>query len=173
MFVAIDRDGTLIEYVPYLTKLSDVSLIPGAGAAISRLNRVGVPVVLVTNQPVLGKGLTTLSTVIEIHELIGLQLSHYSAHLDAIFVCPHVTDIECDCRKPKPGLIQQASQVLGQPTKNGIVVGDSERDMELAHFLGIVGLHVRTGPNHISKFCNKSFANLYDAVEFILMSEIS
>lgn len=170
MFVAIDRDGTLIRYVPYLNSLSDVSLIPGAGAAISRLNRAGIPVVLVTNQPVLGRGLATLSTVNEIHELISRRLSQCSAHLDGIFVCPHATDAECNCRKPKPGLIQQAALVLGQATSNGIVIGDSDRDMKLARSLGIVGLHVQTGPNRVSEVCDKSFPDLYEAAEFVLSS---
>lgn len=171
MFVAIDRDGTLIQYVPYLNNISEVSLIPGAGAAICRLNRAGIPVVLVTNQPVLGRGLATLSTVTEIHDLISRRLSQCSAHLDGIFMCPHATDTECDCRKPKPGLIQQAARVLGQPTSSSIVIGDSDRDMTLARSLGIVGLHVQTGPNRVSEVCHKSFADLHEAVEFVLSSE--
>lgn len=168
MFVALDRDGTLIEHVPYLTRKEEVRLNTNAALGILKLNRAGIPVVVVTNQPVIGRGLTTQSTVDEIHAHIDHKLAEFGASIHSYYVCPHPFDGICDCRKPKPGLIVGAAASLETDPHTCVIIGDSWRDMHLAMELGIRGLHVQTGPDKVFTPSSESFPDTLSAVECLL-----
>lgn len=174
-YVALDRDGTVIRYVPYLTKPEDVQLVSSAGFAIARLNRAGTRVVLVTNQSVVARGALTLESLGEIHEKVSGLLAEQDAHLDAILVCPHAPKDHCQCRKPEPGLLARYLEQERLTPRNGYVVGDNVTDMELAFNIGAKPVHVQGGVHSTLEVAARyaqipSVADLGEAVDFILGS---
>ena len=150
--VFLDRDGTINEEVGYLTDLSMLRLIPGASAAIKRLNESGFKVVVVTNQSGVARGYFTESFVQETHERILQMLRDAGARVDGIYYCPHhpttgnpLYTVVCDCRKPGTGLIDRAAQDLNIDTSISYVVGDRWSDVELGQRAGAHTVLVRTG----------------------------
>jgi D-glycero-D-manno-heptose 1,7-bisphosphate phosphatase len=150
--VFLDRDGTVNEEVGYLRDLAYLRLIPGAGAAIRRLNDAGLKVVLVTNQSGVARGYFPESLVHEAHERLDQMLRKEGARIDAVYYCPHHPTagksnytIVCDCRKPGTGLIDRAAQDLGIDVKQSYVVGDKWSDVELGERTGAHTILVRTG----------------------------
>lgn len=150
--VFLDRDGTINEEVGYLSDLSDLRLIPGAGAAIKRLNDSGMKVVLVTNQSGIARGYFSEALLQEIHDRLEQLLRDEGARLDAIYYCPHHPSSgnshytrDCDCRKPGTGLIDKAARDLDIDVKHSYVVGDKWSDVELGQRAGAHSVLVRTG----------------------------
>lgn len=143
--VALDRDGTVLEYVPYLDHPGSVSLIPGAAEAIRLLNERDIPVVLVTNQSIVGRGWLSLAQLDRIHDRMMELLAFGGAHLDAIYVCPHVPDDGCHCRKPSTGLIESACRDYRVLPEDSWVIGDHATDMLMACAVGARGIRVKTG----------------------------
>ncbi len=150
--VFLDRDGTVNEEVGYLRNAADLRLIPGAGAAIKRLNDAGLLVVLVTNQSGIARGYFSEEQLLEIHERLKQMLQQDNARLDAIYYCPHHPTAgnshltkECDCRKPGTGLIDLASRDLHIDIGQSYVVGDKWSDVELGQRAGAHSILVRTG----------------------------
>ncbi len=156
--VFLDRDGTLIEEVSELglTSPAQVKLLPGAANAVHRLNESGWRVVLVTNQPVIAKGLCTEADLKVIHNKLETLLGIEHAFLDRIYFCPHhpktgfagersELKIECGCRKPKTGLIQQAVRELNIDLAQSWLIGDTTTDLQTARNAGLRSVLVRTG----------------------------
>jgi len=150
--VFLDRDGTVNEEVGYLHKLDELRLIPGAGAAIKRLNEAGLKVVLVTNQSGIARGYFSESQLHDIHVRLEQMLSSEGARLDAIYYCPHHPSAgnshytrDCDCRKPGTGLIDRAARDLEIDVRQSFVVGDKWSDVELGQRAGAHSILVRTG----------------------------
>ncbi len=154
--VLMDRDGALIEEVPYLRRSEDLRLFPGAPHALRRLNRANVLAACVTNQPVVARGEIDEEQLHAIHQTLEGLLGKEGAWLDDIFVCPHHPHrgfpgervdlkIDCSCRKPLPGLIMRAETGLGLDRRNTILVGDRTVDLECARAAGVVGVGVLTG----------------------------
>lgn len=171
--MALDRDGTILEYVPYLQRVEDVRLEPTAGPAIARLNREGIATVMVTNQSVVGRGLITSQGLDAIHERMNALLTEHDAVLDAILVCPHAPAEHCRCRKPSPWLLQRYLVEHGQAPDDSYVVGDNASDMEMALRLGARGIHVQTGVTPMSEIVARyprcdSVTSLAAAVALIL-----
>lgn len=131
----LDRDGTVIELVHHLADPAQVQLIPGAGAAIARLNAADLPVVIVTNQSVIGRGKLTEAGLAEIHAAMARQLAVHHAHIDAIYHCPiapKIKDsrvIEHPDRKPGPGMLLRAAAEMGLDLGRSAMVGDTLSDM--------------------------------------------
>lgn len=172
-YVALDRDGTLIRYVPYLTKCEDVDLAADAGPAIARLNRLGAQVVLVTNQSLVSRGVLTMKSLNRIHERVSELLGKHDAHLDEILVCPHAPSDRCSCRKPLPGLLMKYLKREGLDPREGFVVGDNITDIELALNLAAKPVHVQMGI-HSNSTIHAHYAevpsvpSLGAAIDFIL-----
>lgn len=151
--VFLDRDGTLVEEVDYLVSPERLQLIPGAVAALRRLNEAGIPVVLVTNQSMVARGMASEGQLAAIHERLSSLLQDEGAHLDGIYSCPHHPDIGeppyrgvCACRKPAPGLLLQAARDLNLDLATSVMIGDSLRDLEAGEAAGCRQLIlVRTG----------------------------
>jgi D-glycero-D-manno-heptose 1,7-bisphosphate phosphatase len=144
--VLIDRDGVLVEEGQgYLTRIQDVRLIPGSAAALGRLCAASYHVLVATNQAGVGKRLLTAQTLDLIHQEISLQLADHAAWIDGWYVCPHVAEDSCDCRKPKPGLILRAQQEWGFVPEATWFVGDAERDCQAASAAGCKAALVSTG----------------------------
>ena len=150
--VFLDRDGTLIEDIGYLRHVRDLALFPWTVDAVRALNQSGLPVVVITNQSGVGRGILTEAVVEELHRHLSAVLEAGGARIDAYYYCPHHPDAtvaaykkRCDCRKPGRGMIDRASADLGLDPARSFVVGDKWLDVGAARAAGARGLLVRTG----------------------------
>lgn len=143
--VFLDRDGTICEEMGYLNHISRVHVFPFAAVAIRRLNDAGVPVVVVTNQSGISRGIFPEGLVVQVHERITSELAEAGAKVDAYYYCSHVRQDNCDCRKPLTGLLDRAAREHGLRLDRSFVVGDRYGDVELAHRAGGKGVLVLTG----------------------------
>jgi len=172
--VFMDRDGTIARYVEYCLWPQEFRLLPGVGHAIRLLNRVGLLVVVATNQSAVARGWLTLKTLEAIHQKMRRELRRVGARVDAIYICPHHPDDGCPCRKPKVGMFQQAAEELGLALADSYVVGDRLLDVRSGQAAGSKTILVRTGhpvepgeevvPHHEA-------STLLEAVEWILQQE--
>lgn len=138
--VLIDRDGTLIEDVPYNHDPKKVRPMPGVRRALERLRQHGVPVAVITNQSGVGRGLITREQVEAVQKRVNEALGPF----DEWLVCPHVPEDRCRCRKPAPGLIEEAAARLGVPAARCVVIGDIGADVQAAHAAGAQAILVPT-----------------------------
>ena len=147
--VFLDRDGTMIEDVGYLDRLEQIAFFPWTVDAIRALNRAGLPVVVITNQAGIARGLFTEPFVDETHRAISDYLERGGARVDAYYYHPRGTVAEytrrCDCRKPGPALLQRAARDLGLDPSASFMVGDKWLDVGAARAAGARGILVRTG----------------------------
>ena len=150
--IFIDRDGTLSEEVGYVNHLSRFRLFPFAIEAIRLVNRSPFLAVLVTNQAGVARGYFPESLVHEVHGVVVGEMKAGGARLDGIYFCPHHPSAgeppyrqDCDCRKPRPGLLHRAADDLGIDLTRSYVIGDRLGDLELAWGVGANGVLVRTG----------------------------
>ena len=143
--VFLDRDGTICEEMGYLNHLSRLHIFPFAAAAIGRLNKAGLPVMVVTNQSGVSRRIFPESLVAQIHARISHELSARGARVDGYYYCTHTKQDDCSCRKPLPGLLQQAAREHDLRLERSVVVGDRYADVELAHGVGARGVLVLTG----------------------------
>ena len=138
--VFLDRDGTINRYVGFLRDIDDFELLPGTAEAIRAINRSGYLAVVVTNQPVIARGEVTAERLQAIHNKMETLLGKEGAYIDGLYYCPHHPDkgfageiaelkIDCDCRKPKPGLLLRAAKDFNIDLSRSWMVGDSENDV--------------------------------------------
>ncbi len=153
--VFLDRDGTVNEEVGYLNDLEKLRLIPGAGQAIRRLSEAGFKVILVTNQSGVARGYFPERLVHEAHVRLEEMLKADGARVDAVYFCPHHPSAgnslytrECDCRKPKTGLIDRAVKDFGIDRGHSYMVGDKWSDVELGQRAGVHAILVESGFAH-------------------------
>lgn len=136
--IFLDRDGTINKYVGFLTKPEQFELLPGVAEAIKMINKSGYLAIVVTNQPVIARGDCTWDELQHIHNKMETELGKDGAFLDAIYICPHHKDkgfegerpeykFDCECRKPKPGLLLQAAKVFNIDLSKSIMIGDRDR----------------------------------------------
>ena len=146
--VFLDRDGVL-NVAPkgdWVRRVEGFHWLPGAKESVRRLNDAGFVVALVTNQSGVGRGLISLADVEAIHQKMVDDLAGIGARLNGIFMCPHEPTAGCRCRKPKPGLFEQAVTALDIDLSKSVMVGDSVTDMTAARAAGVgVTLAVRSG----------------------------
>jgi D-glycero-D-manno-heptose 1,7-bisphosphate phosphatase len=143
--VFLDRDGTICEEMGYLNHISRVHVFPFAAASIRRLNEAGVPVIVVTNQSGISRGIFPEKLVAQVHDRITRELAEGGAKVDAYYYCSHVRQDNCDCRKPLTGLLDRAASEHGLRLDRSFVVGDRYGDVELAHRAGGKGVLVLSG----------------------------
>lgn len=150
--IFLDRDGTLNEDVGHLDHLERLALFPWSLDAIRLLRRAGYAVVVVTNQGGVARGFVAEAFVDEVRRVIGRRLAAIGERLDGHYHCPHEPDApvaayrrECDCRKPRPGLVHRAARELGLDLPRSVVVGDKWSDVALARAAGTRAVLVRTG----------------------------
>jgi len=149
----LDRDGVIVEDVGYLHRPGDVRLVPGAAEVIAAANRLGVPVITVTNQSGIGRGLYGWAEFAETEARITADLAARGAHLDMVVACPFHADgappyrhPAHPCRKPQPGMILRAGARLGLDLARSWIVGDRAADLAAGRAAGLAGgLHVLTG----------------------------
>lgn len=175
--VFLDRDGTICEEMGYLNHISRLNIFPFAAAAITRLNRAGYPVIVITNQSGVARRIFPEELVAEVHHRLTEELGAAGAQINAVYYCPHVKADGCTCRKPLPGLVQQAAQEHDLDLGSSVVVGDRYADVAMAHVVGASGILVKTGYGrgdleyHGAEWPRQPDAiaeDLTDAVEWIL-----
>jgi histidinol-phosphate phosphatase family protein len=144
--VFLDRDGVIIRELPrYVLRSEDVEILPGAVEAIARLGRAGYPVIVVTNQSPVGRGLLTVEGLEAVHAHLRDLVRQGGGEITAFLVCPHLPDARCECRKPRPGLVLQASRRLGIDLRSSFLVGDQRVDIEAAKAAGCRSVLVLSG----------------------------
>jgi len=150
--VFLDRDGTMVHDAHFLRRREDLVWYPYTVDAVRLLNRAGFAVCVTTNQGGIGLGLFTEAFVLSIHEEMTRTLTAGGAHVDGWFFCPHHPEAiteeyrrDCECRKPRPGLVNRAQTLLDLDLSRSFVVGDKLADAGLASNAGVRGVLVRTG----------------------------
>ena len=173
--VFLDRDGTINVDTVHVSHSDSVRLIPGAAAAIARLNAANVPVIVISNQSGIGRGLFTMELYEDVRKRIDEMLAAERAHVDGVYICPHSPDVPpaCDCRKPGTRLYEQAASEHGLDLAKSWYVGDRMRDILPAKALGGHGILVPrdTTPGADVVAAKDGFAistNLGSAVDRIL-----
>jgi D-glycero-D-manno-heptose 1,7-bisphosphate phosphatase len=180
--VFLDRDGTLIEERGYLDRLELLSIFPWTGDAIRLLNRAGFATVVITNQSAIARGLFDEAFLAGVHREIDARIR--PARVDAYYFCPHHTDAaveryrqDCRCRKPGPGMIEQACRDLDLDPARSFMVGDRWGDVACGHAAGARAVLVRTGVGRDQEGRRADGAgadailnNLMEAVGWILRS---
>lgn len=185
--VFLDRDGTINEEKNFISTPEELSLIPGAAAAIRRLNDTGTAACVISNQSGIARGFLTEADLVLIHEALADQLQRSGgAHLDRIYYCPHHPtagiapyNISCGCRKPGTAMLEQGARELGIDLSRSFVVGDRIVDVQAGHAVGATAILVLTGYGTTSvEECREqgvtpdaTVPSLAEAVEFIMQSK--
>jgi D-glycero-D-manno-heptose 1,7-bisphosphate phosphatase len=144
--IFLDRDGVINENRSnYIKSWGDVRILPGALAALRSLTKLGWPIVVVSNQSAIGRGLTTTDAVEEIHAALDDVIASAGGRVDAYFYCPHRPNEGCDCRKPATGLLQRAAQRFGIDLSQSYMIGDGPEDVQVALAGSCVPVLVKTG----------------------------
>ena len=174
--VFLDRDGILNEKMPeglYVTRWQDFRVLAGVPEALRRLNEAGLRVIVVSNQRGIALGLYTAADVVAIHTAFQQMLNRAGARIDAFFICPHDQG-QCNCRKPLPGLFEQAQAEFPNITAaTSAIIGDSLSDIEFGRNLGMKTILVQNqertpGAEEAGKLADMRFASLPQAVEALL-----
>jgi D,D-heptose 1,7-bisphosphate phosphatase len=179
--IFLDRDGVLNYDTDLIHKPKDLQLFDFTSEAIKKINKSEYLSVVVTNQSVVARNLCTLEELQVIHNKLETELGNHRAKLDAIYYCPHHPDkgypeenpafkIECECRKPKPGMLINASKDLNIDLQESIMIGDSERDILAGKAAGCTTVGVMTGQGlkKTKVLPDYFFKNLKEAVDFII-----
>ncbi|MES2036501.1 MAG: D-glycero-beta-D-manno-heptose 1,7-bisphosphate 7-phosphatase [Pseudomonadota bacterium] len=144
--IILDRDGVINQDSDdFIKSPEEWKPIPGSLQAIARLNQAGYTVVVATNQSGIGRKLFDMATLNAIHQKMHTSAQQVGATIDAIFFCPHMADDNCDCRKPKPGMLQEIARRYDTNLKGVHCVGDSLRDLQSGFVLGCKPHLVLTG----------------------------
>jgi D-glycero-D-manno-heptose 1,7-bisphosphate phosphatase len=173
--VFLDRDGVINENRDdYVKSLDELKFLPGAIAAVSRLTSVGFRVIVVSNQQGVSRGMIAPESLEQIDSALRGELTAAGSEIAAIYYCLHLKEDDCDCRKPKPGLLLRAASDLGFDVTRSVLIGDSPGDIEAGHAAGcktVLALSGKTAkvevaglkaqPDHV-------VADLPEAVDWIL-----
>ena len=181
--IFLDRDGTMNVSKGFISKADDLELIPGTIDAIKAINKSGALAIVITNQPVIARGECSFEELHNIHNKLKTLLGEKGAFVDDIFYCPHHPDkgfegevpelkFDCECRKPKTGMIEEAVKKYNIDLSKSYMVGDSTMDLETARNAGIKSVLVNTGfagnDGKYDRSCDIEAKNLFDAVEKII-----
>jgi len=150
--VFIDRDGTINEQMGYINHPSRFIMLPGVPEAFRILNQAGFLAIIISNQSGVARGYFPMELLHNIHSVMKESISRHGGHVDGIYFCPHYPKgaiqeyaVDCNCRKPRTGLIDQACKDFEIDISRSYMVGDHYTDMEFAERAGIQGVLVRTG----------------------------
>ena len=170
----LDRDGVVIKYVPYLSKVEQVELPLGAGEALKRWQDAGYLLIIITNQAGVGRGYYTLEDVEKVHNHIIEEYGKFGVTFTDIFICPHHPQDNCLCRKPAPKMIIDASKKHGASLSQSLFVGDAPSDVQCAINAECQPVLVLTGRGketlqNIAQYSRKVeiFDSLQDTVKLI------
>jgi D-glycero-D-manno-heptose 1,7-bisphosphate phosphatase len=176
--VFLDRDGVLNRKMPegrYIASFSEFQPLPGVPQAIARLNRAGLRVIVVSNQRGIALGLYTSDDVRQVHAALQSWLQSHGARIDAFYFCPHDAQ-QCNCRKPLPGLFDQARAEFPEiAATSSVMIGDSLSDIEFGHRLGMTTIflegdssHQKPGAEAARQLADLCFPSLIEATDALL-----
>ncbi|MFN3544146.1 MAG: D-glycero-beta-D-manno-heptose 1,7-bisphosphate 7-phosphatase [Thiobacillus sp.] len=173
--IILDRDGVInFDSAQFIKSPDEWKPIPGSLEAIARLTHEGWRVVVATNQSGLARGLFEMATLNAIHAKMHKAVAQAGGRIEAVFFCPHGADMNCDCRKPKPGLFDEIAARYGRDLQGVPAIGDSLRDLQAAASVGARPMLVRTGKGEKTLAAGglpagtPVFADLADAVDHLL-----
>jgi D-glycero-D-manno-heptose 1,7-bisphosphate phosphatase len=185
--IFMDRDGTVCDEVGYVNHVDRVRLLPRSAEAVRLANDAGFQTVVVTNQAGVARGYFGDWLVDDVHDRVRSLLAEGGARLDGVYYCPHHPTVgdapwrkDCDCRKPRPGMLLRARDEMGIDLAGSYIVGDSVRDIEAGHRAGVVPVLVLTGygrgeweyqPERFKSHPAHVADDLLDAVRWILERE--
>ncbi len=173
--IFLDRDGTINKYVGFLRNIEEFELLPGAAEAIQLINNSGYLCIVVTNQPVIARGEVTAEELDEIHNKMETELGKAGAYINALYYCPHhphkgyegeipELKIDCECRKPKPGMLLCAAKEYNIDLSKSWMIGDGENDIAAGKNAGCRTILIGQQESGQDKTCE----SLLDAIKWIL-----
>lgn len=143
--VFLDRDGVINkERSDYVKTVDELEIFPHVAKLIKKLKDGGFLVVVITNQSAINRGLTTHENVQKIHQTIQDYLRKNGTFIDCFFYCPHKPNENCNCRKPKPGLLKEALKELNIDIKSSWLLGDDDTDIQAASSIGFKSIMIRS-----------------------------
>jgi D-glycero-D-manno-heptose 1,7-bisphosphate phosphatase len=178
--VFLDRDGTINVEKGFVHRAEDLAFVDGAAEAIGSLNRAGYLVVVITNQSGVARGLYGEDDVHRLHRYMNAELMRSGAHVDRFYYCPHHPEapdpayrMDCECRKPKPGMVLRALGELGIDPRQSYLIGDKTRDICAGKRAGVVSILIRGHEDQPDETAcdeqpDRVVTSLREAVEFIL-----
>jgi len=144
--ILLDRDGVINrERADYVKSWAEFAFLPGVLPALARLARLNRPILVITNQSAIGRGIISMETVKEIHAKMRTSVQAAGGRIDGFYVCPHHPAAGCLCRKPRPGLLQQAAAQHGLDLARCVFIGDAITDFQAAQAAGCQSILVRSG----------------------------
>jgi D-glycero-D-manno-heptose 1,7-bisphosphate phosphatase len=143
--VILDRDGTIVVDRGYLSDPQQLCFLPGAVQGLRMLHRAGHPLVVISNQSGVGRGLFTLEQLQRVNRRFTAMLAEAGVPLSGLYFCPHRPDAGCDCRKPNTALLRQAAVEVGFAPGDAVVIGDKDSDVELGRRVGATTILVLAG----------------------------
>lgn len=183
--VFIDRDGTINEEIEYLSDLRQIKILPGVTEGIRKLNKHDIVVIVISNQPVVARGLATIKDIEQINDTLVNLLNKDGAYISAIYFCPHHPErnhpdipihvmkyrVECECRKPKLAMFRKAIEDFNINLKAAYLIGDRTGDIKAGENLGIPTILVKTGYggkdntyNVIPDYVSRNFKDAADII---------
>jgi D-glycero-D-manno-heptose 1,7-bisphosphate phosphatase len=170
--VFLDRDGVLTRVAIHHglpigpISLDEFVIVPGIGDQIKILRSAGFLIIVVTNQPAVGRGLLAPETMERMHALL-----RSAADFDALLVCPHVEEDNCTCRKPRPGMLLNAAEKLSVDLGRSFIIGDTVKDVKAGLAAGVVPILINAPYNHDVPVLHR-VGSLAEAVELILATQV-
>jgi len=175
--VILDRDGVInYDSEHFIKSPAEWKALPGSPEAIAKLTQAGYRVVVATNQSGIGRGLFDMDTLNAMHNKMHRAVQIVGGRIDAVFYCPHSADSNCNCRKPRPGMLERIGACFNADLTGVPAIGDSLRDLEAAAAVGALPILVLTGKGEKTRAEGKMpegtlvFSDLGAAVEHILNS---
>ncbi len=167
-YLILDRDGVINQDSDdYIKRPEEWIPVPGSLKAIARANRAGFRVIVVTNQSGLARGYFDINKLNAIHKKMHQKLARLGGKIEAVFFCPHAPDDGCDCRKPKPGMLNEIRERLNISLDKVWFVGDTFSDVQAARSAGTVPVLVRTGKGE------KTLASDNDLTDVQIFSDLA
>jgi D-glycero-D-manno-heptose 1,7-bisphosphate phosphatase len=144
--ILLDRDGVInCERADYVKSWQEFQLLPGVLPALARLATLPIPIAVISNQSAIGRGIIEAAVVTDLHQRLHNVVTAAGGRIDGFFVCPHHPADKCGCRKPQPGLLQQAAQQFAFSLAEAVFIGDAITDYEAACAAGCHAILVRSG----------------------------
>jgi D-glycero-D-manno-heptose 1,7-bisphosphate phosphatase len=179
--IFLDRDGVICENRPdHVKSWNEFIFLPGAQKSLAALSRLDLPVIVITNQAIVGRGMVPASGVDDIHRRMVSEVEAHGGRIDRVVYCPHRPEDRCDCRKPEPGMLLQVADEMGIDLSHSYLVGDAATDLMAGRQVGCRLFLVLTGrgrqqlmPSRRSIDDFTVTCDLTDATDRILKAELS
>ena len=179
--VFLDRDGVICQNrSDHVKSWSEFRFLPGAKNSLAALGRLDLPIIVITNQAIVGRGMVPASVVDDIHRRMVAEVETHGGRIDRVVYCPHRPEDRCDCRKPEPGMLRQVAEEMGIDLSRSYLVGDAVTDLVAGQQVGCQLYLVLTGRGlqqlAASRRSVDGFSvtcNLTDAATRILKTEVS